>query len=230
MILFWLLFIIIILISVILAYLSMRDFQTSPEDFGGQNSLFLIRKPQGLTSQIISTIHEATQKMGLIVTLERLFKGRESALVIYGPKKILEAFNSALDMIELEDYLDGEIKASAWEIGIKKPKASWISLFLNFPSLEVGEQIWYQLVLQARRGINKQFSSQVRVVVVSPEAQRREKLLNDLMDKSSLVKIPKPYSSVQMLDFYKKRSMLGNTYFKLTGEEIVKLWSLPAST
>lgn len=228
MILFWLLFIIIILISVILAYFSMRDFQISPEDFGGQNSLFLIRKPQALTPQIISEIHESTQKMGLIITLERLFKGRESALVIYGPRRVLEGLDPALSMIELEDYLDGEINVTAWEIGIKKPKVFKESLFLNFPRLEVGEQIWYQLVLQARRGINKQFSSQVRVVVVSPEIQRREKLFNDLMNKSSLVKLPKPYSSAQMLDFYKKRSMLGSTYIKLTGEEIIKLWSLPS--
>lgn len=234
MILFWVLFLLIILISFSLAYLSMKDFQTSPEDFSTQNGLFLIRKPERLTPKVMSFLYEATKGKGLILTLERLFKGSQSALVIYGPKSVLEGLIPTLDMIELEEYSapiksesDGEIEVSAWEIGIRK-KFSKESLFLNFPKLESREQIWYQMVLQAQKG-STQFNAQVRVVIVSQDLKRRENLFNALMSKSSLVKIPKPYSSIQMLDFYKKRSYLGAIHFKLTGEQIINLWGLPQS-
>lgn len=231
MILFWILFLLIVFISAILAYLSMRDFGKSPQDFAQYNSLFLIRKVDALTPKLLEWLYQRTEKSGKIFSLERLFKGSESALVIYGPSKMLLELTSTLDLIELEDYARQEVEASVWEMGVKgKVGPQKESLFLDFPKLDKGEQVWYQIVLQAQKGKNSQFSCQIRVAVLSSDLKRRKKLSEALQTpKRHFVKIPQAFSTTQILDFYRKRSMVGRTYAKLTEDEIVKTWKLPKS-
>lgn len=217
----------IVLISALLAYLSMKDFKVTPGDFGGDLGLFLIRKPKALTSHVLASLGQMIAKEDLIISLERLFKGGESALVLYGPKKILSSFGGTLDLLELEDYAQADKDAHGWEIGVRKgeqPVSS--SLFYHFPKLNRQEQVWYQLVLRPKNG-KKGFRCQIRAAVLSEDRKRAEELYEALLPKGgNFSKIPKSFSNSQIMDFYKKRSM-GQSDFVLSSDAIIKLHQLP---
>lgn len=227
MILFLILFFSVILISLILAYLSMKNFEQSPKDFSLDNGLFLIRKPSALTADIFDTLHQMIEREGLIISVERLFKGRESAMVLYGPAKVFEALKSTLDLLELEDYSRKVSEASIWQMGTRlKNRQLDGSLYLDLPKLENEEQVWWQIVLKAQKSSG--FRAQIRVaVLISNEARRKEISEALQAQKGSLIKIPQPLSSMQMIDSYRKRSILEENNIKLTGQELARLSSLP---
>lgn len=230
MIAFWILFLLIILISLMLAYLSMRDFEEGPEDFGPDNGIFLIRKPAPLTADLMDYLYKIIRVDNVIISLERLFKGGESALVIYGPRKPLEALTKALDLLELEDYTNAS-GPMIWQVGTKKLgeyHRITKTLFSDFPKLEAGEQVWYQLVLQPEKKKLSHFKAQIRTVVVSEYPKRRKQLAEALQKpKNNLLKIPLPFSTPQMVEFYKKRSIVGRGRIDLTAGDIIRFWTLP---
>lgn len=226
MILFLALLVLIVLISASLAYLSMGDFPRSPEDLKSDNSLFLIRNFSKFTPKLFLSLHQELSRKGLIVSLERLFKGSQSALVIYGSKELLKSFSQPLDLLELEDYANVKIDTSAWEFALRDPMLpKKDSLFSNFPKLENNEQVWYQMVLEAQK--DNRFRTQIRVVVATVDKTRRATLFKALGGSKHFTKIAQPLSSQQILEFYQKRSMVPNKHFKLSVEEIIKLWRLP---
>lgn len=206
----------------------MKDFWISPQDSTQDVGTFLIRKPKFLTSTLLDSMKERVEKDDLIVSLERLFKGGESALVLYGSKNLLLNFSKNLDLLELEDYSQQSKDASAWEIGVReKDYDTSGSLFSQFPKLERQEQVWYQIVLQSKKGAEGKFRCQIRAAVYSKNKERLKELSQNLqVPKNGFVKIPKPFSSLQIMDFYKKRS-IGKSNLRLSTVEIIKLWSLP---
>lgn len=196
----WLiLFILVILISLLLAYLSMKDYREIPslkKDF----SLFLIRKTKTLDKDNLNLLLGEFVKSNLNISFERLIRGSESALVVCGPFELLNKFKDSFDLLELEDYtnvLASDI--SSWEVGIKNN-----GNFPSFPHLSDSEQIWWQVILTPTLKAN------IRAVVVSKDSLRREKIadefLKDLKSKS-FFRIPKSFSNAQILDFYKNRSL-----------------------
>ncbi len=277
MILWLALFALVVAISFVLALQSMHDYHEFPQYSGSDYGLFLIRNTAGLTTSVLDSIHNRILQNGLIVSLERLFKGTQSALVIFGPKEILTNFSSQLNLLELEDYthVDRE-HVSAWEVGVKASQfppdqAQKIdSFFDSFPMLSEAEQFWWQLTLQAQpnekvskaasvvKGIfgkprsqlsrdrfnrsepdtqseidylmrgkgRKLFQSQIRAVVISAELSRRKKLAEILQNlpAGSLTKIPQPFTSAQITQFYKSRSLSkGSNNPTLAIEEVLKL-------
>ena len=96
-------FLIIILVSAVLAFRSMKDYEEFPESLS-LNTLFYIGKPQNLTSEILTKLHETLSEHKQFFSLERLNKGKERALVIYGPRD-LESLFPELNLVEIEDYL-----------------------------------------------------------------------------------------------------------------------------
>ena len=231
MTLFWILFLLIILISLLLTYLSMRDFEEGPQDFGAENGSFLIRKPHPLTAELFDFLYKVMRKDNVIISLERLFKGGESALVLYGPKKALSTLTQSLDLIELEDYINGK-DPNIWQIGTKtlgEYHKITKSIFADFPKLLDGEQVWFQMVLQPDKKL-RHFKGQIRAVSLSSDPRRKKQLSVALQTpKNQLLKLPLPFSSIQMIDFYKKRSIVGRTRIELTDGDIIKIWSLPQS-
>lgn len=213
MILWIILFLLVVAISFVLAYRSMRDYQEIPlkskEDYG----VFLVRRPENLNVNFLDSIRELIKKDGLVVSLERLFKGQQAALVIFGPKKILSEFSSILDLLELEDYslnLDSQ-KVSTWEMGVKKKELkdyNFINIFQNLPKLSQDEQFLWQVVLGAKDG-KVAFSTQIRAAMYSLDAERRKTLAQEIegIPAGELVKIPRPFSQDQMLAFYRVRSL-----------------------
>ncbi len=194
MILWFILFGLIVLVSLVLAIQSMKDYQEIPQET--EYSLFLIRKTKGLTSQILDSFHKFFIE-GEVLSFERLVKGGQSALVVYGPSKILLQYKEILDLIELEDYTKIDSKmASVWEIGIVQ-SVDRQTIFQNLPQFLTEEQFWWQLLLSSKEGGS--FFSQIRVVVVSEDPTRRKELTNFL-------KKLKASSRPQLLDFYQKRA------------------------
>lgn len=227
MILWIILFLLVVAISFVLAYQSMRDYQEIPlkskEDYG----LYLVRKPENLNAGLLDSIRELIKKDGLVISLERLFKGQQAALVIFGPKKILTGFSSTLDLLELEDYslnVDSR-NVSTWEMGVKNKQLQefgFVNIFQNLPKLLTDEQFLWQIVLGVKDG-TAVFDSQIRAAIYSQDPQRRKTLAQEfqIITAGELVKIPRPFSQDQMMAFYRLRSLAKDSSGPLLGVETV---------
>lgn len=228
----WLtLFLIVIGISFILAYQSMKNYLEVPQKSTAGYGLFLVRQTQSFTLGFLESIHEFLLKEGLIVSLERLFKGGKSALTIFGPKKILNNYMSQLDLLELEDYAEGIDSKDyfAWEVGLKEGDShiqNIGSLFGDLPPLVGGEQFWCQMTLLPKQGKSRGrlFQSQIRAVIFSKEPTKRKELKEALQTLGGFSRVPRPFSNDQILTFYQQRAMGHDSRGPLlTGQEIVQL-------
>lgn len=272
MLLWAVLFLIIIAISAVLAYRSMRDYQLKPKVKGLDYGLFLIRNPTNLT-QVLDSLHALALGEQQIISFERLFKGTKSALVMFAPKNILAGLSSDLNLLELEEYTKVDpAQVFAWEVGLKDVASfhlSEVNAFEGMPEFKDSEQFWWQITWQANAGPlwpnlnqkknfldivgkdkiyqrnlqkmlsskpalrvlaeekNKQktFHCQIRAVLVSTDSARRSELTDQLVRLSGLVKIPKPYTSQQILNLYQQRSKMPQTNqeLTLTTQEILQL-------
>lgn len=217
---FWIiLFAVIIFISFLLALRSMADFEESPTEKKQQYGLYLIRNSQALNKGILDSIHGLILKDGLLISLERLIKGGESALVVYGPQEILRNFE-VLNLLELEDYTEIDpTTLQAWEIGVRKQEKikSIDSFFKSLPRLSGNEQLWWQLVLKAENypGEDKFFQGQIRLVTSSAMPELKNGAAG------ILTKVPKPFTKEQVIGFYQKRSFIQNKYNPILGSEAV---------
>lgn len=219
MILWVLLFALVVAISFVLALKSMADFHEIPTTSGEEYGLFLIRRPHELNEELMSFIHHNLLTSDLIISFERLIKGTRAALVVYGPKKVLSGYKHTLDLLELEDYTKVDSKQiSAWEVLVKiadKP---------GFPPISEDDQIWWQLILSAKK--DEFFHPHVRLVVVSSDRQRRELLKSELasLTTDKFIKLPKAFSDEQLLEYYKKRGFRKDVKNRnLKFAEVIKL-------
>lgn len=170
MILWVVLFLLIIGISFILAYRSMKDY-AGKQSPNVERGLFLIRRPQNFGKEFLDSIHKQLSDEGLIVSFERLFKGRETALTIFGPKKILEQFTE-ISLLELEDYtlaLDSK-DIAIWEMN--EPT----NIFKHLSELENEDQFFWQVVLGPKQAGEPFFQGQIRAVLYSKDPVKREAL------------------------------------------------------
>lgn len=217
---FWItIAVLIVLISFVLAVRSMADFARNP--IPSRYALYLIRNQQALTVPVLDAMHGLLLKEGSTISLERLIKGRESALVIFAPQNILNSF-SALDLVELEDYATGSLDNwQAWQMGVKRKNNVQIkSYFEDFPPLQEAEQFWWQMVLKADKE-KGYFEAQIRVIAKSQEESWQKR------SSGSLQKIPKPFSREKLLDFYQKRTFLSDKFNpKLTSSAVLQILAL----
>lgn len=234
MILWLALFLLVVAISFVLAFQSMKDYQEIPHKSNLEYALFLIRQPSNFNAKFLEALYEQILKEGLIVSVERLFKGRESALVIFGPKKILLPYQTYLNLLELEDYSMGINKEeiSVWEVGTKSDKREEFlqsdshNIFKTLPQLLDNEQFWWQIILAAKKGKDgkKLFQTQIRAVVYSKDHLRRKQLSEALHNMAGeLSKVPKPFSTDQIAMFYHLRSLGKDSSGPiLTADQVIK--------
>lgn len=214
MILWLALFFLVIAISFILALLSMREYQEIPFKSKEEYSLYLIRNTINLDAKHLISLREHIATDGLLISIERLFKGQKAALTIFGPKRIMESFRVDLGLLELEDYSLNLNSADMhiWEMGTKN-KALNVEreqpIFKNLPVLSEEEQFFWQVILGAKEGKSEAFQSQIRAAVYSKDPARRRELAHFFQNLSggSLIKVPRPYSLEQMTLFYRLRSL-----------------------
>lgn len=205
MILWVVLFILIIAISFVLAFRSMKDYQEIPQQGKAEYGLFLIRKPSGFNTMFLDELLIKTKGVNLIVSIERLFKDKKSALLLFAPKNILQNFFDQLDLIELEDYTPSlSVKDTVvWEVGFKKniPNEIMPNIFSAFPDLLGNDQFFWQVILGGKR-------TQIRAVLYSEDPARLQMLATALQQLGipMLHKVPLPFSNEQMLQFFKSRS------------------------
>lgn len=225
MILWVVLFALVVAISFVLAARSMRDFTEIPTN--EQYSLFLIRKTQGLSAELLNSIHESLLRSKSIISFERLFKGAKSALVVYGPTKLLSSYHELLNLLELEDYTNVDLNhISAWEVGIKGPASSFKieqKVFNNLPQLSDTEQFWWQILISSGLKV------QIRAIVVTQDTEKRNSLTQTLhhLAPEKVVKLPKAFSNEQILEFYRTRSFKKDDKNpSLRTQDIVHLLSL----
>ena len=219
MILWALLLLLVIAISFILAKLSMKDYTEIPstKDFG----LFLIKQPNNFNQEFLNLIRNDLQKLNSIISFERLFKGKEVALVVYGSKKMLSKYTNTLGLLELEDYSKlGEKDLGVWEIEFKQLTMDngQLTMGESLPQLLDNEQLWWQVI------IANSFKSQIKAAVVSEDPLKKQDLSKTLNLPANFVRLPKVYSNAQLLDFYQKRSFQINEENPvLNPQQILKL-------
>lgn len=216
------LFLVVLVISFILAFQSMGSYYERAANFSTEYSLFLIGKPEDLSVKLLGELHDASLKNNLIISFERLFRGQRRALVVFGPTFILRPFSDILGLSELEDYSrkvdadKGVIPAGllTWEVGIKSsasPSLVIKSLKSYIPPLEENEEFWWQLVIQpaGRHGIMS-FQAIIRAVLISTDLKRARDLQKDLLEIGGdvgLTQLPQAHSTQHMLKFYQDRAL-----------------------
>ncbi len=216
---FWiLLFILVVVISFLLAYLSMRNFQEAPTSQDKDYGLFLIRKTVNLTPSLLSDFHQKMLKENFILSFERLFKGNQSTLVIFAPRKLIQSYVVILDLVELEEYTNVDsAKTLVFQMGSKQKGqvGSLDNFFAEFPDLSADEFIWWQLILHAKK--NGEFEILPRVAFSA-----KEKAFQNLA--GFLHKIPRPFSNEQMFKFYQNRVFAKGAHnLHLEKEAVLKL-------
>lgn len=219
------LFLLIVAISFVLAMQSMRDYQEIPQKPKENYGLFLIRQIGGFNAEVLNSILKRITKEGLIISIERLFKGNFTTLTIFGPKTVLEKFNSELDLLELEDYvanLDSS-HITTWEIGIKEATKfnpdDLSNIFNGLPKLDAEDQFFWQVVIGKDQ-------TQIRAALYSKDSTKHKTLVPLLqsLQMGTLTKIPKPFSTEQMMDFYRLRTLSRDSKVPvLTPEGVMRL-------
>lgn len=234
------LFLIIIIISFILALRSMHDYHELPLHLQTVYSLFLVKNEAGLTENLLKRVNKTIGKKRLIISFERLFKGSKKALVVYGPVIILEQLNKELDLTELEDYslnnkqvLEHDILL--WEVSSKyfqKNNETPLHFTEITKDLSDNEELWWQLILQPRCDRNElepMFKAIIRVVIISADKQKSQDIKLNLekhIRESGLLTLPQAYSSTQILQFYQQRSLpqklltKEDGYFKISSYDV----------
>lgn len=106
MLIWIIIFVIIILISSVLAYRSMKDYEEVPDD-AVLMSVFYIRSPENFKAEVLRKLYEFLLPRREFFSIEKLYKGKEKALVLFGPRDLTNLLPE-LNLIELEDYLVGE--------------------------------------------------------------------------------------------------------------------------
>lgn len=212
---FWiLLFVLVVVISFLLAYLSMRNFPQLPGSQSLDYGLFLIRKTSSISAPMMANFHQQMIEGNFIISFERLFKGHQSTLVMFAPRVLAQNYLGHLDLVEVEDYITAEQKLLIFQLGIKSKtqKHSLSGLFAQFPILNPDEFVWWQAVLHAKKeGI---FEILPRVAFFAKDHRRQMELSHILQNLSEgfLHKIPKPYTNEQMLKFYQDRAFVRNEH------------------
>lgn len=205
MILWVILFLLIIAISFALAYKSMRDYQEIPQKKEENYGLYLVRK-NPVAWEFLDSVRAELSSSGGVLSLERLFKGRKTALCIFGPKNILEDFIGELRLLELEDYIAGLSfeNMDIWEVGVKSSDEfeENMDIFASLPKLYKEEQFFWQVIIGAK-------DVQIRAAIFSESFERRKMFIAWFEDLApqTFYKVPRPYSKEQMFDFFYLRSL-----------------------
>lgn len=237
----WLLIIAaIIVISFILALRSMKNYQEIPPQrypYG----VFLLQNPNQLQNDMLAKLYDFCTQANAIISLEKLFKGPQNAIVLFAPQNILQ-YIPELELLEIEDYLtkdgrpDGPKKASVDEVilwSLLPKNESELPVpqsFLENILLEDTQQLFWQLVLAAHKRV-QHFQVNIRVMVVDSDVHKRielaKKVENYIRDNLKLTKKEANQSMAALYISYQKRALIPSEIegFVLSTQKIKELIS-----
>jgi hypothetical protein len=218
------LFIFVVIISFFLAKRSMRDYKMRPLDITADYGFFLIKKPENLTPEVINLIGEKLKSAKMIFALERLIKGGKTALCIFGPKTSLAFFSDLLGLFELLDYSKNADpkNISVWGLGPRSAGSNFSSFVSRMIPLNPSEEAWIQIVLEPNE--KNDFLVSIKGCCVCSDALRRTKILESI--SRDFIKVPHPFSAVQMLKTYTERVFDKSGSFKANAQSIYQLVSV----
>ena len=178
-------------------------------------ALFLIRAPEQINEALLEKLHQS----GNTVSFERLFKGGEAVLAIYGPDNLPQTFPK-LSLLELEDYLipkeetftnknDRKVNADqafGWQILIQPGTESPDLTDFN---LGEDEQFFYQIILEpVTQKEEKLFKVIIRAMVATKNKLDKVKLGKRIftqINQSLGIETNELKSSPQFFDHYQLR-------------------------
>jgi hypothetical protein len=235
-------FFIIILVSAVMAFRSMRDYEEFPENLS-LNTVFFLGNPQAFTEQTLDKLHGLFLERKHLFSLERLIKGKEKALVLFGPKE-LAGFLPELNLVELEDYL-GELDSDitglnpekrvsvnqtvTWLIEPKNNAKRQLHLGTQLKELSIGDQqkVFIQVVGEPQKDKEGEyFQSTLRIIVADTDPIERvnlaKKVNQAFTDATGLNKHEDNFPEVKKFESFKKRTLIPKEVadFKLTAQEI----------
>lgn len=241
------LFFIIILVSAVLAFRSMRDYEEFPDSIA-TNTLFYIANPQKFNEASLGKLHDFFWDRKQFFSLERLNKGQERALAFFGPKELPEILPE-LKLIEIEDYVSDltilDVKSDSEKTVSVNESLTWLlePKSVLKKSLHVGSEIkeiklaqnqkfFMQIVcLGENTGGKKDFQVSLRVMVVDPDPVERvllAKRVSEILETATgLKKHADNFPETKRFDSYKQRSLIPKEVsgFPLDAQEILALLS-----
>jgi hypothetical protein len=211
----------IIIISFILALRSMKNYQEVPTTkfpYG----VFLIRNENFvLQNGTLNELYKFCLEANAIISIERLWKGSQKALVLYAPQNIGQ-FLPELELLEIEDYIEKEAKDNqkkasvdeviVWNYHPKNEQELTIpETFLKDLQFNQDQNVFWQIVLNATKKENH-FQLNCRVMVVEPDVHKRIELakrIDQYIFNTLGLKKKETKDSISVLfDNYKKRVLV----------------------
>ncbi len=240
MIIWIILFVVVFFVSFVLTYRSMGDFKEKPSNLASDYSLYLIKNRDSFNEAILHQLHQYNREKKRVFSIERLFKGNQSALVLYISREVIGKIANAVDILELEDYSfkSAEAKvAISWEIGLKNSHQSFPGLShpLTPPRLNPDQEFWWQILLEPLDTDSSLFHVEIRAVLLGSDNNQIKEILPDALrigSEDGLGVLPSVYSPSQLMSFYNERSftpaVLAKTLnkgasFKCSGHHLVSL-------
>lgn len=218
MLIWFVLFFLILAMSIFVALRSIRGINFELDD--GKRAIYLIQKPLYLTKFVLDDLIGRCIQQKKILVFERLFKGRKTALVCVGPAHLFEHLTGELGLLELEDYSQsGNNTVLAWESQIVKSELKELFLIKGL-TLRDNEELWWQVILKretpsdlftlvrSRKEWGLVLKTTLRIVVKAEDETRAQELKDKILDASveaGVVKLPQQFSSSTLLNFYKQR-------------------------
>lgn len=192
MIIFILTLVFIGVISFILAWRSMGGFEEEPKN-SKSYSMYWVKNISLFNSQTVHKLYDCVNSVHGVCSFERLFKGNQSALVLFAPSQIVSCVPE-LELVEIEDYLQPiHMKMSSqptttkihvntvlgWGVDITNQTNKTTGFIWQNMPLEEGQQLFWQIValpLKSRkesRNAPPRFQVTLRCLVVDPKPQDR---------------------------------------------------------
>lgn len=231
MIIWFIIAVVIIIGSAVLALLSIRKYShsyTNKVNFG----VFLIQNPKIIDQEFFDQLLSKFSAQRLTFSFETLIKGLDKAFVAYMPKYLSFHFPRA-QFLEIEDY--------SQQIGIENLDIYAVSLLesVNFTqtqsllsglNLSPPEQVFYQVVTRpifTNAENSKQFRGNIRLVIVATNPTRRNEIYQTLLIRlaNSHLSISEKLDPKAYLSEYLKReiSSKNEPKFSLSVSELTNL-------
>lgn len=226
-----------------MAFRSMKDYEEFPES-QNLNSLFFVASHQSFSDASLKKLHEAFAQNKQFFSLERLNKGKERALVIFGPRELPEILPEH-KLVEIEDYLidlnqldqnaiDSKVSVNHSLTRLIEPKLKKKPLFIgsDLKEFELGEnqKFYIQIVCIPEISSHEQeFQTTIRVMVVDEDSIERvslaKKLAKVLESATGLNIHEDNFPEQKKFESYKQRSLIPKEVvkFSLSGQEISDL-------